>query len=241
MTINEVHRRIVEPERKAAREAANKEAAAKLPSFHARYDLRCSSCISALDSIPPDSIDLIITDPPYKYEHLSVYEELSRVGAHVLKPGGLALVMVGHYYLPELVNALGKHLTYHWILSYLTPNSSARVLACHALIGWKPVLIYRKGNYCGKWFSDVATSASDDKKHHQWGQSLSGMRDLMRHFVQPNELVFDPFLGGGTTAVVALALQARFIGFDISPKAIETTKTRIGAELYMFETPAAAL
>jgi DNA modification methylase len=41
----------------------------------------------------------------------------------------------------------------------------------------------------------------------------------------------DPFVGGGTTAVVALRLERRFVGIDKDVQAIETTRGRI-AEVF---------
>jgi len=46
----------------------------------------------------------------------------------------------------------------------------------------------------------------------------------------PGQTILDPFCGGGTTGVVALAMDRCFIGIDIDPEAIETTRRRI-AEL----------
>lgn len=66
----------------------------------------------------------------------------------------------------------------------------------------------------------------NDKEHHHWGQSVSGMRDLMQRFVRPADIVCDPFLGGGTTAVVALELGADFLGFDVDPAALLATRAR---------------
>lgn len=207
-----------------------KAAAATVPAATERYELHHATCIDAL-SIGNESVDIIVTDPPYPREFLSVYGDLARVGAHVLKPGGVALIMVGQSYLPDIIAALDEHLTYHWTLAYLTPGGQAvQQFPCKVNTFWKPVLVYRKGDYSGDWFGDVSKSDvnDNDKEHHHWGQSASGMRDLMRRFVRPGQRVLDPFLGGGTTAVVALELGAYFIGFDIESDAIETTRARIG-------------
>ena len=42
------------------------------------------------------------------------------------------------------------------------------------------------------------------------------IRELIATFSKPGDLVLDPFLGGGTTAVEALALGRRFFGTDIN-------------------------
>lgn len=44
---------------------------------------------------------------------------------------------------------------------------------------------------------------------------------------RPGDLVFDPFVGGGTTAVVAKKLGRRFLGCDINPKYIRIAKERL--------------
>lgn len=50
----------------------------------------------------------------------------------------------------------------------------------------------------------------------------------------PNDIVFDCFMGSGTTQAVAMKLGRRFIGADINLGAIQTTTKRllsIAAEL----------
>ncbi len=45
-------------------------------------------------------------------------------------------------------------------------------------------------------------------------------RSVIRTFTEPGEVVFDPFLGGGTTAVEARSLGRRVLGTDISSLAV---------------------
>ena len=44
---------------------------------------------------------------------------------------------------------------------------------------------------------------------------------------QPNEVVLDPFIGSGTTAVVALALQRSVIGFELKKEYCDIAAQRI--------------
>jgi DNA modification methylase len=48
--------------------------------------------------LPPESIDWVITDPPYAKEYLPLYSDLSRCAERWLKPGGSLLVMCGQSY-----------------------------------------------------------------------------------------------------------------------------------------------
>lgn len=43
-----------------------------------------------------------------------------------------------------------------------------------------------------------------------------------------NDLIFDPFMGSGTTGVVALKLQRKFIGMEINPEYFKIAENRIG-------------
>lgn len=102
-------------ERKAAREERNAEKeeqrqqiaerAASAGAASDQFDLINDECLAAL-SRPADSVDWVISDPPYPKEFLHVYDDLGRVAAHVLKPGGSLVCMIGHSYLPDIVATL---------------------------------------------------------------------------------------------------------------------------------------
>ena len=180
--------------------------------------------------IERETVDYIITDPPYGKEDLPLYGELGRLSTHALKPGGSLLVMTGQSYLPGVIELLSLHIQYHWMLSYLTPGGqSAQLWERKVNTFWKPVLWFVKGKYSGQWVGDVARSNTNDndKRFHEWGQSESGMADLMRRFLRPGDVVLDPFLGGGTTGVVALQMQCVFIGADKDAAKVTLSQGRI--------------
>lgn len=186
-------------------------------------DLRVCSCAELFASgIRPDAV---ITDPPYPHEFLPVFSEL----AEGCKAAGVPLVAVmsGQSYLPEVMNRLCEHLAYRWTLAYMTPGGQA-VQQWQAKVNtsWKPVILFGDAS---DWFGDVAVSRpnDNDKRFHGWGQSESGMADLVERLTKPGQLVCDPFLGGGTTAVVSLALGRRFVGCDIDKAHVEQTKARV--------------
>ncbi|HNU53164.1 MAG TPA: DNA methyltransferase [Verrucomicrobiota bacterium] len=196
--------------------------AAKRQDLAAVCDLRHCSCAELFASgVRPD---VVITDPPYPKEFLPLYADLAKgcAAAHV----PLVAVMVGQTYLPDILAILCAHLTYRWTLAYLTPGGQA-VQQWSAKVNtfWKPVLLFGSGD----WIGDVARSDpnDNDKRWHDWGQSQSGMLDLVGRLSAPGQLVCDPFLGAGTTAVAALALGRRFVGCDIDPEALKRATQRV--------------
>lgn len=205
---------------------------ADLPSITARYRLLQGALAEVGDQVEPDSVDVILTDPPYGQEWLPQVDALGALAARVLKPGGSLLVLYGQTCLYQAHALLEAHLAYHWTVAYLTPGGQAVQLWQRKVnTFWKPVLWFVKGKYTGTWAGDVAHSAinDNDKRFHAWGQSESGMADLVERFTMPGQVVCDPFCGGGTVGVVAVSRGRRFIGIDCAAEAMGTTKHRLAA------------
>jgi site-specific DNA-methyltransferase (adenine-specific) len=220
---------------KAARRQEKEQRKAALPVPGApgspatdRYIVHQGELTHVGGDVAAGSVDWIITDPPYGREHLGLYGELSEFAFRVLKPGGSALCMTGQSFLPEVLAQLGKHLTYHWTLAYLTlGGQSAQLWGRKVNTFWKPVLWYVKGRYEGDWAGDVCKSAINDKQHHHWGQSESGTTDIIERFTYPGQTICDPFCGGGTVGVVAVRMNRLFVGIDSDAEAVATTLKRL--------------
>lgn len=54
---------------------------------------------------------------------------------------------------------------------------------------------------------------------------------FIKWLTDEGDIILDPFMGGGTTAVTALKLNRNYIGFEINPEYIKMTKDRIKKEL----------
>lgn len=201
-------------------------------------DLRHGDFRDVLDDIEPGTVDAIITDPPYPGEFVPLFSDLSRLAARILKPGGVLAVMCGQYYLPDYIERLSEAMRYRWCGAYIAQGPRTRVHASKVGTGWKPILIFshQHDTYLGSSRPDVNghfivddlfDSAGDDKRFHHWGQSESGMADLVERLSKPGDLICDPFLGGGTTAVVAKDLGRRFVGCDIDAGHVATSRERV--------------
>jgi hypothetical protein len=201
-----------------------------LPELERRYRLIHSPVKDLATHLEPESVDVIITDPPYPEEYLPVYAQLAELAQYALKPGGSIFVMVGQSYLPEIMNSLATHLIYNWTLAYLTPGGqSSQLWQRKVNTFWKPVLWYTKGTYAGDWLGDVSKSGpnDNDKEHHEWGQSESGMTDLVSRCSRPGDMILDPFCGAGTTGLIAMSIDRQFIGADISEECVRKSDRRL--------------
>lgn len=154
----------------------------------------------------------IITDPPYPREFLPLWGDLARFG---LGWGCDALVaMSGQFLLPEVMEQInsardpftGDAWHYRWCGAYLTSGPATRVHVPKVGTSWKPILVFDCAAEREFLTTDVFRSTGDDKDHHHWGQNENGIAALVEAFTKPGDTVVDPFLGGGTTAVVCRAL-----------------------------------
>jgi 16S rRNA G966 N2-methylase RsmD len=205
---------------------------ADLPAITDRYRLYAGELAEIGSQVADQSLDWIITDPPYSKEYLPAYRDLAAFATRALRPGGSLLAMVGQSYLPDVIAALSADLRYHWILAYLTPGGQAAQLWGRKVnTFWKPILWYTKGAYKGDWVGDVCRSDpnDNDKRFHDWGQSESGMADVIDRFTYPGQTICDPFMGAGTTGVVAVRLARLFVGMDRDEIAVQTAKERLAA------------
>lgn len=222
--------------RRGQKTTAKTAVPANLPAVTDRYEVVHAEFQQA--EVADKSVDWIITDPPYGKEFLNLYGELAAFANRVLKPGGSLLVMVGQSHLPRVLDELSscsipelqQKLAYHWTLAYHTPGGQAVQLWDRKVnTFWKPILWFVNGKYKGDWIGDVCSSAvnDNDKRFHEWGQSESGMADLIERFTYPGQTICDPFCGGGTTGVVAVRMNRLFIGIDRDSDAVATTLRRL--------------
>jgi site-specific DNA-methyltransferase (adenine-specific) len=66
-----------------------------------------------------------------------------------------------------------------------------------------------------------------NKNEHLTVKPVKLMEHIIKIFSKEGDLVLDPFLGSGTTAVAALANNRRIVGFEISSEYFETIKERV--------------
>ncbi len=177
-----------------------------------------------------ENVDAIITDPPYPKKYLHLYENLARFASQVLKPGGSLLTMAGVYYLPQILEMMGKHINYQWTIAYHMPANSVQVWHRKVRCNWKPILWFVKGKYEGNWLKDVLVAGPREKKLHPWQQPVADFAELVEMSTQPGETIIDPFFGSGTLGMAVMKLNREFIGIEIDPNTMQTAEKRLEHE-----------
>jgi DNA modification methylase len=93
--------------------------------------------------------------------------------------------------------------------------------------------IDKRNNNNGAIPSDIWTDIPDVKKNsfeycgHKGQKPERLIERIIKASSNPGDLIFDPFIGSGTTAVAALKLGRHFYGCDINPEYVKLANERI--------------
>ena len=188
--------------------------------------------------VEPESVDAIVTDPPYTQEFVDadVYNDLALFAAYALRPGGQLIAFAGHAHFPPIFRQMTVDgLRYQWTLAYrVTQRPAVNINRGISKVGWKPLIWYVKPPVDGSQVMgpDVldAPPIDADREHHDWGQSVEGMKLIIQRLkLADGALICDPFAGGGSTLLAARQLGHPVIGADIDPDAVAVTQRRLAA------------
>ena len=82
------------------------------------------------------------------------------------------------------------------------------------------------------WVYNVGNANNDDKTGHPAPFPEQLANDHILSWSNPNDIVFDPFMGSGTTAKMAMLNNRRFIGCEISEEYCNIIKDRLNNVQY---------
>lgn len=85
------------------------------------------------------------------------------------------------------------------------------------------------------WNISIINPAARERTNYPTQKPEQLLERIIRHITNEGDLVFDCFMGSGTTQLVAVKNARRFIGADINLGAIQTTAKRLVSESANFE------
>jgi ParB-like chromosome segregation protein Spo0J len=192
-----------------------------------------------------NSVDLIFTDPPYNKESLWVYKDLAIAADRLLRPGGSLITYIGQYAWHHILDSIENNnsLQLFWTFCVLLDGGNSRMMHWQMKVMWKPLLWFVRGDELSnpsfplpetgkaRILKDLIVSKKPDKRYDDWGQSPAEAEYCIEKLTAKNDLVLDPFMGGGTTASACIKLKRRFVGIDINPEKIKLAKARLAKKL----------
>ncbi len=86
-------------------------------------------------------------------------------------------------------------------------------------------------NLIKRWFEE------DEHRWHEAQKPVSILEFLITLATRKQQIVLDPFIGSGSTAVACQRLNRQFIGFDINPEYVTIAKSRLSSTSLYEKTP----
>jgi DNA modification methylase len=181
-----------------------------------------------MDKLPNGSVDAIITDLPYPKEYEYLFTAMAQKARRVLRAGGSLVTLCGHYQLARVLPAMAEHLRYRWMIKLDQPGAHAR-MAMGVVVTWKPMLWFTNGPLRPhRNITDCAVSSKRSKSSgHPWEQDLGYALWGIESVTDKDNLILDPFMGSGTTAIACMLNQRNFIGIEIDQHYYDMAKKRI--------------
>ena len=192
-------------------------------------------CIDFMQEMDDNSIDLVLTDPPYgvgvEYDKFEDTQEnlkhlISNAMNHILRISKRTVLTCGQ-------SNIWHYPKSDWIMAWINKagvNQNKWGFTC-----WQPILCYGKDAYR----SNNKGARPDYIEHSEASKKIGHpcpkpdkfwVKLLDRCSVIKSDTVFDPFIGGGATGIACEKLGRKWIGVEISEKYCEIAAKRISLE-----------
>ncbi|MFN3167772.1 MAG: DNA-methyltransferase [Phycisphaeraceae bacterium] len=221
--------------------------------------------IEGLKQLPDNSVDLIVTDPPYNiaskskiitlqgklqttdeafgewdtyhpFDFDNLIRQLISEAYRVLKPGAGFYMFTARESNARFIEMVVKRgFTYRNVIA-MTKSPSPSIYKNHWRSGFDLCLYATKGKSRTRVFnfltqaemSNVQSYSPRNKvSKHPTEKPLELIERIIRVSSNPGDLVVDPFLGSGTTAVAAKKLGRKYLGFELHGPYLKIIRDRL--------------
>jgi DNA modification methylase len=213
-------------------------------------------CVAGMMEIESESVDLILTDPPF---NISVKNNFNTLGnrkgidfgewdkdfnliewipeaIRTLKNSGSIIVFTAWEHLGQIANALRENgctpkEAIQWQKNNPMPRNRDRlyVTTCEFAVwgvkgkGW--TFNRQRDTYENTVFKYPIVSPKE--RIHPTQKNVELIKDLINIHSNNGDVVLDPFMGSGTTAIACMETGRNFIGFELDKQYYDGANNRI--------------
>jgi SAM-dependent methyltransferase len=206
------------------------------------YEVRHGDVAKMSESIPAESVEAIIFDPPYASTQEGYSEELIDRGVQIAKrilvPGGVLVFFSGNRHWYEHAKIAAAHLTPLPALGHLhyrNGGAGGRGYGQRVTtrLNSEPLLFFSNRPAPAEKLThtgfETETMPDEDKQHHAWEKPSDSALSIIRSVARPKSVVVDLCCGGGPFSEAALLHGCQVISIDSSKTACEATASRLAA------------
>ena len=216
-----------------------------------------NDCMKFLAELPPESVDMIVTDPAYSgmnqkmkfgngrivgnygkdgngkwfeefHDTVENYEEFLKLCKKALKPHGVLYIMFDSFSLLTLGNSLREHFNVKNIIAWDKVNMGMG----HNFRRRHEFIVYMTKNGSklnARNFPDVWRIKRVHMAPYPTQKPTEVFEMMLAASAKPGAVVCDPFMGSSSAGIAAINKRCKFIGSDISEKACSLSHERIKA------------
>ncbi len=185
----------------------------------------CGDCLDLMREMPDKSVDLVLTDPPYGISEAAGKNATRSNAATAGDYGDLDWdnVRVGDDLVSEVVRVSRNQIIFggNYYADLLGPSScwlvwdkdnSGDFADCElAWTSFKTAVRKFKWRWNGMLQEDMRHK---EERIHPTQKPVPLFIQILEKYSKPGDLVLDPFLGSGTTAIACLRTGRHFIGIE---------------------------
>ncbi len=198
-------------------------------------------CVDVMRHLPPESVDFILTDPPYlvRYRDRNGRTVANDDNAHWLKPafaemfrllkqGSFAVSFYGWNKADLFFDAwksAGFRIVGHIVFRKRYASSTRFMESRH-----ESAYLLAKGDVTSpaKPLPDVLDWHYTGNRLHPTQKPVDSLTPIIRAFCTPGALVLDPFCGSGSTLVAARDAGCGYLGIELDAGHHRTASERLG-------------
>jgi len=214
--------------------------------------LLCGDCLEVMKLLPNESIDLILTDLPYLISYKTNYRKDKNhkfcspitndnnpdvirkflcISYNLLRNNSAIYCFTSWKTIGFFKILFEQYFKIKNVIIWVKNNWTAGDLEAQYGQQYECILYANKGRAYikGKRLSDVwyFNRVSGTSQEHQNQKPVILIEQILRKHTNKQDLVLDPFLGSGTTAVACERLNRRWIGIEISEEYCKIAKKRL--------------
>ena len=203
-------------------------------------------CLEEMKNIEDNSIDMVLTDPPYGMSFQSNYrnvkhktidndsslewvEGFAKQCYRVAKNNTAHYVFCSWHFMDVFKQAFEKHFKIKNMLVWVKNNTGMGDLKGNFAPKHELILFMHKGRklYNGKRVPNILEYSKTSNKLHPTEKPVDMLEFMLAKFSGEGDLVLDPFMGSGSTGVACVNTNRNFIGIELDEGYFNIAKERI--------------
>lgn len=203
-------------------------------------------CLELMKNIPDGSVDLVLTDPPYGMDFQShrrkeVYAKIKNDTSlewldgyfaecsRILKDDTAIYCFCSWHNVDIFKKAFEKYFKLKNIIVWVKNNHGSGDLKASYAPKHEFILYGNKGRrtFYGKRMEDVIFANKTKNENHPTEKPIDLLEQFINNSTEKNAVVFDGFMGSGSTGVACINTNRNFIGIELDKGYFDIAEKRI--------------